>query len=327
MNHLKKKIHLMLVIVFIIVLFPLNKNALAYYKDVSRTHWALSSFSYLESRNILPVSQVFNGRWSASRRFVFEIIYNVLTGKTNNSFSVKMDYLVKNNLVKGRGSLSNLDLDSTITRYETAVVMQRISKYFNVEYNRVVKNTFQFRDVSYTHWARPSIEFVYAKRLMKGYPDRTFRGRNKITRYETAVLFARLLKNLKIISGPSYNWLVSICERIASQKKGYRLGVWDCSLFVQEVFRELGVTLPRTSKLQSKKGNPVIYSSLKRGDLVFFDFKHSRPYEVTHVGVFIGEYKNMKNGFFHNSVSAKKVVPADLSDSWAKKRFLYGRRL
>ncbi len=204
--------------------------------------------------------------------------------------------------------------------------MKRILEHINGKYNNSVGNNSHFRDVNYNHWAKTAVDFVYIKRLMKGYPGRIFRGRNKITRYETAVLIARLVKNLKIISGPVYKELISICERIANQKKGYRLGIWDCSLFVQQVFGELGVTLPRNSKLQSKKGDYVAYSNLKLGDLVFFDFIHSRPLEVSHVGIFIGNYKNMKKGFFHNSVSAKKVISADLSDNWAKKRFIFGRR-
>lgn len=48
-------------------------------------------------------------------------------------------------------------------------------------------------DVPAGHWAREGVSLLVARGLILGYPDGTFRGGAAITRYEAAVLFARLL--------------------------------------------------------------------------------------------------------------------------------------
>lgn len=48
-------------------------------------------------------------------------------------------------------------------------------------------------DVPAGHWAREAVSLLVQKGLILGYPDGTFRGGAAITRYEAAVIFARLL--------------------------------------------------------------------------------------------------------------------------------------
>ena len=57
---------------------------------------------------------------------------------------------------------------------------------------------------------------------------------------------------------------------------------FDCSGFVQYVYREAGISLSRTTYSQITEGYAV--SSLEPGDLVFFG-SYSDPY---HVGIYIG---------------------------------------
>ena len=61
---------------------------------------------------------------------------------------------------------------------------------------------------------------------------------------------------------------------------------FDCSGLVFYVCRELGITVPRTSKEQSKAGKYVSKKDLRPGDLVFFGRSSAGP--VDHVGVYIG---------------------------------------
>ena len=56
--------------------------------------------------------------------------------------------------------------------------------------------------------------------------------------------------------------------------------VFDCSGFTQYVFRQVGVSLSRTTFTQVNDGVPVSYSDLQVGDLVF-----SNP---GHVGIYVG---------------------------------------
>ncbi len=55
---------------------------------------------------------------------------------------------------------------------------------------------------------------------------------------------------------------------------------FDCSGFTSQVFRELGVTLPRTARAQQAMATRV--SDPKPGDLVF------RNFPATHVGIYVG---------------------------------------
>jgi len=48
-------------------------------------------------------------------------------------------------------------------------------------------------DVPAGHWAKDAIDKIVAKGIILGYPDGTFRGTQNLTRYEAAVIIARLL--------------------------------------------------------------------------------------------------------------------------------------
>ncbi|PDZ95018.1 hypothetical protein CON36_30645 [Bacillus cereus] len=60
---------------------------------------------------------------------------------------------------------------------------------------------------------------------------------------------------------------------------------FDCSSFVQKVFGESGIQLPRTSIQQSQLGSLVNMNNLKTGDLIFFDIEHVG--KVSHVAIYI----------------------------------------
>ena len=85
-------------------------------------------------------------------------------------------------------------------------------------------------------------------------------------------------------------------------------GCFDCSSFIQYVYKWIGVHLPRTTNLQSKLGRLARSRRPRKGDLIFF--RGARPWEVTingitcwigHVGMYIG-----RNEFIH--CSQKKGV-------------------
>lgn len=60
----------------------------------------------------------------------------------------------------------------------------------------------------------------------------------------------------------------------------------DCSGFVQQVYADLGVKLPRVSVDQSRAGTPVAgLSEAQPGDLVFWRASGGRP---NHIGIYAG---------------------------------------
>ncbi len=60
-----------------------------------------------------------------------------------------------------------------------------------------------FADVPTNHWAYDAIAELAAKGLIEGYPDGTFKGDRAMTRYEMAMIVARLLARIESIQIPS----------------------------------------------------------------------------------------------------------------------------
>lgn len=92
----------------------------------------------------------------------------------------------------------------------------------------------------------------------------------------------------------------------------------DCSSFVQHVFRELDINLPRTAREQFWTGEPVTSYDLQKGDLVFFRTYASFP---SHVGIYLGE-----NKMIHASSRDRKVVISSLNTPYYRARFIGAKR-
>jgi cell wall-associated NlpC family hydrolase len=88
----------------------------------------------------------------------------------------------------------------------------------------------------------------------------------------------------------------------------------DCSAFVKNVFRKVGINLPRHSGDQARIGQPV-QDLLRTGDRLYFAMKGGRT--VTHCGIYIGD-----NKFIHASTNNRSVAV----DTIAKGSH-YGKRL
>lgn len=71
----------------------------------------------------------------------------------------------------------------------------------------------------------------------------------------------------------------------------------DCSGFVQAVFKQFGIYLPRTSHAQAKCGYAVSYADAQPGDLIYYNSSASAS--GGHIGIYIG------NGQYVNAVGAK----------------------
>ena len=96
-------------------------------------------------------------------------------------------------------------------------------------------------------------------------------------------------------------------------------GGFDCSGFVQYVFSQHGVELPRTVGEQYRSGVRVPLSDVRRGDLIFFTT--SAP-GATHVGLAIG------GGEFVHAPSERGVVRIEHLDApYWHDRFVGARRV
>lgn len=61
----------------------------------------------------------------------------------------------------------------------------------------------------------------------------------------------------------------------------------DCSGFTQSVFRDNGISIPRTSRTQATGGRTVSISNMQPGDLIFYASNGT----INHVGIYIGNGK------------------------------------
>lgn len=93
----------------------------------------------------------------------------------------------------------------------------------------------------------------------------------------------------------------------------------DCSSFVQHVFRELDVTLPRTAREQFHVGDAVAPGDLQKGDLLFFQTYARFP---SHVGIYLGN-----NKMIHASSRDRRVVISSVDTPYYRARFIGAKRI
>jgi len=94
---------------------------------------------------------------------------------------------------------------------------------------------------------------------------------------------------------------------------GATLDGFDCSGLVFYAHRQLGLTVPRTSRDQADKAQSIKPRKLKRGDLVFFKID---SHSVNHVGIYVG-----KKRFVHAPGAGKPVTINSLDDEFYASRF------
>lgn len=94
----------------------------------------------------------------------------------------------------------------------------------------------------------------------------------------------------------------------------------DCSGFVQTVFKNHGISLPRTASTQAGVGQSVGKGNLKPGDVVFF--QTGRAGRINHSGIYIGGGQ-----FIHASSSGKKVQINRLDEGYYSRQFRGGKRM
>jgi cell wall-associated NlpC family hydrolase len=97
---------------------------------------------------------------------------------------------------------------------------------------------------------------------------------------------------------------------------------FDCSGYVQYLYKKHGIDMPRTAWSQSKKGQEVDLAHLQKGDLLFFLTDKKRGIPVTHVGIYLG------NGEFIHAASKKKgIIISPITHGKYRKCFVKAKRV
>lgn len=96
---------------------------------------------------------------------------------------------------------------------------------------------------------------------------------------------------------------------------------FDCSGFVQYVYKHFGITLNRVSADQTAHGAPVSRENLQPGDLVFFH-NTGVSSRINHVGIYVGG-----GSFIHSPQTGDVVKVSTLENGYYGGTFITARRI
>jgi beta-N-acetylglucosaminidase/uncharacterized protein YgiM (DUF1202 family) len=104
-------------------------------------------------------------------------------------------------------------------------------------------------------------------------------------------------------------------------------GEVDCSYFIQQVFKQVGINLPRTTWEQVSLGTKVNLDSLKPGDLVFFNtyadpYWNSKGNYSSHVGIYLGN-----NQFINAQNTGGILIQTLVGNGYWDKKFTVAKRI
>ena len=120
--------------------------------------------------------------------------------------------------------------------------------------------------------------------------------------------------NVKLLKTKAFGFLGTRYRFGGTSRNGL-----DCSAFVQKVFNEMEVTLPRTAREQFEKGEVVSRGDMQKGDLIFFRTYASFP---SHVGIYLGG-----NRMIHASSRDRRVVISSVDTPYYRSRFIGAKRV
>lgn len=125
-------------------------------------------------------------------------------------------------------------------------------------------------------------------------------------------LTSSLLSYAKTLIGVPYKYASS------NPKIGF-----DCSGFVNYVFRHIGIKVPRSSSAFKNAGEVKKLENVKVGDVLLFTGSNPKVRQIGHVGIVysIGD-EGIK--FIHSSSGKKKGVTISKMDAHYKTRFMQG---
>lgn len=95
---------------------------------------------------------------------------------------------------------------------------------------------------------------------------------------------------------------------------------FDCSGFTQWSYRQNGISIPRTAQAQYSSTKRVSKSSLKPGDLVFFQGTVNKK-GITHAGIYVGGGR-----FVHAGSTRTGVYVSSLNSAYWRSHFVSGGR-
>jgi cell wall-associated NlpC family hydrolase len=97
---------------------------------------------------------------------------------------------------------------------------------------------------------------------------------------------------------------------------------FDCSGIVQYVYKQLGISLERTTYYQVHQGVVVGRNELKPGDLIFFTTNDDDPTDISHVGIYTGN-----DMFIQAPKPGESVRISNLNSAFYSNRYYVAKRI
>lgn len=121
---------------------------------------------------------------------------------------------------------------------------------------------------------------------------------------------AKLIQDAKYYRGGKYVW------------GGTTPNGFDCSGYVQYLYKKHKINLPRTAYSQSKIGKTIALKDIKKGDLLFFLTDKSRGIPITHVGIYLGN-----NKFIHAASRKDGIIISPINYGSYRDCFVTAKRV
>ena len=233
---------------------------------------------------------------------VQEQVFSSISSKSNEE--IIQEKMNRYNLVSAKSTLTkqaevqtNSQENSTVSEPEPDTDSTRVDGQVKPENNQTDKSKTKSNDVSTASTSK--ITVLEKKTVAATKPkvsQQVSRGSAEID---------KLITRAMSLQGVPYLW------------GGTTRDGFDCSGFVQYVFKASGVSLPRTSFEQYKVGTPVSRDQLKPGDLVFYTTYKPGASDVR---IYIGGGRTLGS-------ASEGVGIHSLSDSYWSKRYIGARRV
>ena len=194
----------------------------------------------------------------------------------------------------------NITITKTLEHHENECLNQKETEYsLQAIYNELHReeNLARRAEAARLRANRIAREMVAAKKAGREY-------------HMSAIDRRKLLEDAKFFKGGKYVWG-------GTSPKGF-----DCSGYVQYLYKKHNINLPRTAWAQSKKGKPVDIHNLQKGDLLFFLTDKKRGIPVTHVGIYLGDGK-----FIHAASRKKGIIISPIDHGYYANKFVSARRV
>lgn len=277
-------------------------GSVAYGKEFDDlNHWAKHYINYMSDEGVfIGISDnEFAPDMQMNRAMFVTVLGRMGGGNATNSevrsfqdvpedayYAKYVDWAREEGIVFGTGD-NYFNPDKGVTREEAATIIQRLMQYDGSSDQQFVD------DGQISDYAKESVYALVANLIVNGYPDKTFKPQNVMTRAEACVLFSK-------VNGQTFDIYTPVVETKPQPQLTY-LGTYQLTCYCS------GCNSPRGSR-QTASGavatageygtiavHPSMYSKYKPGTVLYIEGVGYRKIQDKHgvsankIDVYVGE--------------------------------------